>query len=59
MKFKNVKPAENGISFDVDCTNQEVAYLINWAVERLLQEGILSINSYEPEQEVQLRETAH
>lgn len=59
MKFKNVTPSETGMSFDVECSNQEVAYLVNWAVERLLQEGILSINSYEPEQEVELRETAH
>lgn len=59
MKFKNVKPGETGCSFDVEASNQEVSYLVNWAVERLLQEGILSINSYEPEQEVELRETAH
>ena len=59
MKFTNVKPAEDGCSFDVVATNQEVSYLVNWAVDRLLQEGIISINSYQPEQEVTLRETAH
>lgn len=59
MKFKNVRQVETGLAFDVECSNQEVSYLVNWAVERLLQEGILSINSSEPEQEVQFRETAH
>ena len=59
MKFENVKPTDTGYSFDVVATNQEVSYLVNWAVNRLLQEGIISINSYQPEQEVALRETTH
>ena len=59
MKFKNVKPKEGGMSFDVEASNQEVSFLFNWAVERLLQEGILALNNYEETQEVDLRETSH
>lgn len=57
MKFKNVKPEGSGFTFDVECSNQEVSYLVTWAVERLIQEGILSLNSFASEQEVELPET--
>lgn len=59
MKFTNVQSTEDGLKFDVETSSQEATYLINFAVERLLQEGILSINDCVGTQEVQLRETAH
>lgn len=59
MKFKNVRRNEDGVTFDVEATNVECSYLVNFAVERLLQEGIISINERESEQEVSLQETSH
>ncbi len=59
MKFTNIRPSENGLTFDVEASNQETTWLINFAVETLLKEGILSINEFPPEQTVSLRETAH
>lgn len=55
MKFKNIKQVDTGLSFDVECTNSEVVYLVNFAVERLLQEGVLSLHdTHQTEQEVTL-----
>lgn len=59
MKFKNVRPTDFGIEYDVEMTKDEAAYLTSFAVERLLQEGIIAISAYESEQEVELRETSH
>lgn len=59
MKFTNVRSTENGLKFDVETSSQETSYLITFAVEQLLQEGILSLNECLTTQEVQLKETAH
>jgi hypothetical protein len=59
MKFKNVQRTDSGVTFDVEASNLECSYLVNFAVERLLQEGIIAINERETEQEVFLRETTH
>jgi hypothetical protein len=57
MKFTNVRESENGVSFDVETSKQECAYLVNYAVENLLREGIIAINSNE--EDVPLQESVH
>ena len=59
MKFKDIKQIENGIGFNVEASKEEVAFLVDFAVERLIAEGIISLNQYETEQEVELRGTSH
>lgn len=60
MKFTNIKPKADGtLSFDVEASTLEVSWLVNHAVENLLQEGVLAINNHPETQEVQLRETSH
>jgi len=59
MKFKNIQENEDGISFSVEASKQEVEFLVNFAVERLLAEGIISINASNFEQDVELRSTSH
>lgn len=59
MKFKNVKLVNNKLEFNVEASDQEVEYLVTFAVEQLMQEGILSINSYPEEQEVDLKGVTH
>lgn len=61
MKFKNIKPdSETGnINFDVECSQNEVSYLVNYAVQDLLSTGIIAINDLNEEQEVSLRDVAH
>jgi hypothetical protein len=50
MKFKNVQRTDSSVTFDVETSNMECSYLVNFAVERLLQEGIIALNE---------RETSH
>lgn len=59
MKFTNIKEVEKGVEFSVIANKQEVEYLVNFAVERLLAEGIISINTSQEENEIELRETKH
>lgn len=62
MKFKNVTFADGSeeVTFDVSTTQEEVAFLVNHAVNNLLSEGIISLNQNGgPEQEVELREVSH
>ena len=59
MKFKNIRTSEEGVEFDVEASNQEVSWLVNYAVEDLMKVGILSINENLTEQDVELREVTH
>lgn len=59
MKFKDVEQTEDGMHFNVIASNAEVTYLVDFAVQRLIAEGIISLNNYEKEQEVELREATH
>ena len=57
MKFKSIKKDEDGnYSFDVQTTQDEVAYLVDYAVGDLLREGVIAINGL-GDQEVTLRGT--
>jgi len=56
MKFKNVKPTEDGVTFDVEASHQEVAWLVDYAVDDLLKAGIIAINTTQEEQEIELDE---
>ncbi len=59
MKFKDITQNEDGsLSFDVQTSPDEVAFLVDYAVGELLREGIISINGLS-DQDVTLRETAH
>lgn len=57
MKFKDIRQVGDKLSFNTEMSPQEAEWLVSWAVERLLQEGILSISCSEPEQEVSLGTT--
>lgn len=57
MKFTNVREGNNGVVFDVEASKAECSYLVSFAVERLLQEGIIALN--DTGEEVTLRETTH
>lgn len=60
MKFKNIVSREDGeLEFSVECTKDEVSYLVNHAVQDLLSTGIISLNKVQSEQEVTLRGAAH
>lgn len=43
MKFKNVKHVDGKVEYEVEMTEQEVAFLTSYAVETLIKEGLISI----------------
>jgi len=48
MKFKDVERSDNGLlTFNVETTPEEVAYLVNYAVNELLAAGVISVNQVE------------
>jgi len=56
MKFENVEFKGNGsVEFTVKCSPQEVTFLVDYAVQDLLKEGIISIHEQTQGQEVELR----
>ena len=59
MKFTNIRAGENGMLFDVETSPQEVDYLMTYAVENLMKEGIIAIAEFPSEQEVSLRSATH
>jgi hypothetical protein len=44
MKFTNIKKEDDGTSFDVKATDEEVLFLVNHAVGRLLMDGVIAFN---------------
>lgn len=61
MKFRNIAhdPETLAITFDVECSQNEVTYLVNHAVQDLLSEGIIALDGLKSEQSVSLRSVAH
>lgn len=56
MKFKDIEFKDNGsIEFNVACSQQEITFLVDYAVQDLLKEGIISIHQGLEEQEVDLK----
>ncbi len=57
MKFSNIqKTEEGGLRYDVKSSREEAAFLIDFAVNRLIAEGVISISAENDEQEVTLRD---
>ena len=55
MKFINIKRSDDGVDFDVKCSDEEVLFLVNHAVGRLLMDGVISWNQDdESDQDVML-----
>jgi ribosome biogenesis SPOUT family RNA methylase Rps3 len=60
MKFENVEFKEGGsVEFNVKCSPQEVTFLVDYAVQNLLKEGIISLHEHTQHQEVELQGVAH
>ena len=45
MKFTNIKKEPDGATFDVKASDEEVLFLVNHAVSRLLMDGVISFNA--------------
>lgn len=54
MKFTNINKIATGMSFTAKVSDQEAEYLINFAIDKLLQEGILSLQVDNEEQDIPL-----
>ena len=57
MKFTNIKrdDTDDGVTFDVKASDEEVLFLVNHAVSRLLMDGVIAFNmDSEEDQEAQL-----
>ena len=55
MIFTNIKREDDGVAFDVKAADEEVLFLVNHAVGRLLMDGVIAFNSDSNEdQEVSL-----
>lgn len=55
MLIKNARKQEDGNwEFDLDLKAEEVDFLVNFATQILLSEGMLSLKEQEEEQEVSL-----
>ena len=60
MKFKNIEHTEDGkLTFDVEANKEEVAFLVDHAVNSLLADGIISLRGAMGGQEVTLRGVTH
>lgn len=61
MQFSNIQETEEGgLRYDVKSSREEAAFLIDFAVNRLIAEGLISISADgETEQNVELKDTRY
>jgi hypothetical protein len=60
MKFENVQFKDNGsVEFSVKCSPQEITFLVDYAVQDLLKEGIISLHEQTQDVEVDLKGVTH
>ena len=55
MRFSNIEQGEEGtVVFDVQASKVEVAFLVNFAVSKLLAEGVLALQEGPATQDIDL-----
>lgn len=59
MIIKNAEHGEEGWSFDLSLTNEEVDYLVNHSIASLMDRGLINLLEQEEPQEFELPGVTH